>query len=36
MNDGSKEGSGVLIHTNGYTYKEVLLLIKILKNKYKI
>lgn len=36
MDDGSKEGSGILLHTNSYTYEEVLLLIKILKNKYKI
>jgi LAGLIDADG DNA endonuclease family protein len=36
MDDGSKEGSGVLLHTNSFTYEEVLLLISALKNKYNI
>jgi len=37
MDDGSKaKGSGILLHTNSYTYEEVLLLISILKQKFNI
>jgi hypothetical protein len=36
MDDGSKGSSGILLHTNSYTYEEVLLLINTLKNKFNI
>jgi len=36
MDDGSKGFSGILLHTNSYTYEEVLLLINTLKNKFNI
>lgn len=32
--DGSKEGNGVLLYINSYEYKEILLLIKLLQEKY--
>ena len=36
MDDGTYHGSSVRIATNSFTYKENLLLIKILKDKYNI
>jgi len=36
MDDGSKGGKGILLHTNSFMYKEVLLLISILKDKFNI
>jgi ubiquinol-cytochrome c reductase cytochrome b subunit len=36
MDDGSKEEHGILLHTNSFTYEEILLLVKVLKNKYNI
>jgi LAGLIDADG DNA endonuclease family len=36
MDDGGKSGSGLLLHTNAFTYEEVLLLINTLKEKYGI
>jgi ubiquinol-cytochrome c reductase cytochrome b subunit len=36
MDDGSKDGSGILLHTNSFKYEEVLYLIKRLKEKYRL
>lgn len=36
MDDGISDRSGFIFHTNNFTYEEVLLLIKSLKNKFNL
>lgn len=36
MDDGSKDGKGILLHSNSFKYEEVLFLINILKEKFNI
>jgi LAGLIDADG DNA endonuclease family len=36
MDDGSKEKSGILLHTNSFTHEEVLLLVSTLKSNFGI
>ena len=36
MDDGSKQGKGILLHINSFKYEEVLFLINILKEKFNI
>jgi len=36
MDDGSKAGKGILLHSNSFKHEEVLFLINILKEKFNI
>ena len=36
MDDGSKDGSGIRISTNCFKKEEILILLKVLKDKYDI